>query len=132
MRYIVDDSYFNRITNKEYLRPVLFYMGDNGDIWEQYRNSGFITQFLANKWHGLVVFAEHRYFGQSMPVSEEDAFKQPAVKYLTAENAMMDYVELVKHIRVTYNARRKAFIAIGGGYSGNLAAWSRMKYPNIF
>jgi len=54
------------------------------------------------------------------------------VKYLTAENAMMDYVELVKHLRLTYPVRRKAFIAIGGGYSGNLAAWSRMKYPNIF
>jgi hypothetical protein len=63
MRYIVDDSYYKRITNKEYLRPVLFYMGNQGDIWEQYRNSGYITKFLANKWHGLVVFAEHRYFG---------------------------------------------------------------------
>jgi hypothetical protein len=45
---------------------------------------------------------------------------------------MMDYVALVKHIRVTYNARRKAFIAFGSGYGGNLAAWSRMNYPNIF
>jgi len=34
MRYIVDDSYFHRITNRELLRPVLFFMGDNGDIWE--------------------------------------------------------------------------------------------------
>jgi thymus-specific serine protease len=61
-----------------------------------------------------------------------DNFKQPAVKYLTAENAMMDFVELVKHLRPKFNARRKAFIAIGGGYSGNLAAWSRMKFPNIW
>ena len=34
MRYIVDDSYYKRITNKEYLRPVLFFMGNQGDIWE--------------------------------------------------------------------------------------------------
>ena len=28
LRYIVDDSYYKRITNHEYLRPVLFYMGN--------------------------------------------------------------------------------------------------------
>jgi len=133
MRYIVDTSYYDRITNKEYLRPVLFYMGNQGDIWEQYRNSGYITKYLANKWHGLVVFAEHRYFGQSLPFgNKNEAYKAHNNRYLSAENAMMDYVELVKHIRVTYNARRKAFIAFGSGYGGNLAAWSRMNYPNIF
>jgi len=44
----------------------------------------------------------------------------------------MDYVELVKMIKVKYGAENKAVIAFGGSYGGMLAAWARMKYPSVF
>lgn len=46
MRYIVDDHYWNdgRMGN---LYPILFYAGNEGDIWDFYRNSGFMTKTLA-------------------------------------------------------------------------------------
>ena len=67
-RYIIDDQYWVASEqDSSAARPILFYCGNEGDIWGFYENSGFITETLAKKWGGLVVFAEHRYFGQSMP-----------------------------------------------------------------
>jgi len=63
MRYLVDDTYFSDPFNKDKLRPILFYAGNEGDITGFYNNSGFITTTLAEQWGGLVVFGEHRYFG---------------------------------------------------------------------
>jgi len=131
MRYIVDDQYF-RNESSGLLRPILFYAGNEGDIWDFYENSGFMTTTLAEQWGGLVVFGEHRYFGQSYPFDKADAFKEGNNTYLTVENTMMDYVELIKAIKVKYNAADKAVIAFGGSYGGMLAAWLRMKYPHVF
>jgi len=80
----------------------------------------------------LVVFGEHRYFGESWPFPKKIAFNTTANRFLTVEQAMMDYVELIKHIRYTYNAIDRACIVFGGSYGGMLAAWLRMKFPSTF
>jgi len=38
MRYLVDDSNFDKTAG-----PILFYAGNEGDVWTFYNNSGFIT-----------------------------------------------------------------------------------------
>ena len=62
MRYLVDDSNYNATHG-----PILFYAGNEGGITAFYNNSGFMTETLAKKWGAMVVFAEHRYYGTSMP-----------------------------------------------------------------
>ena len=42
MRYLVDDQYFRNTTSGK-ARPILFYAGNEGDIWNFYENSGFMT-----------------------------------------------------------------------------------------
>lgn len=91
-----------------------------------------MTTTLAKEWGALVVLGEHRYFGQSWPVEEETALEAGNNRYLTVENTMMDYVELVKYIKVQYKAQDKAVITFGGSYGGMLSAWLRMKYPHVF
>ena len=103
MRYLVDDQYFRNASSGK-LRPILFYAGNEGDVWGFYKNSGFMTTTLAEQLGGLVVFGEHRYFGQSYPFDKKDAFNPGNNTYLTVENVMMDYVELIKMIRTKYNA----------------------------
>lgn len=44
----------------------------------------------------------------------------------------MDFVELIKKIRVDYKSPHRAVIVSGGSYGGMLAAWLRMKYPHQF
>jgi len=63
LRYLVDDQYYKDQGTSDLPRPILFYTGNEGDIWQFYENSGFMTTTLAKKWGALVVFGEHRYFG---------------------------------------------------------------------
>jgi lysosomal Pro-X carboxypeptidase len=91
-----------------------------------------MTQTLAEKWGGLVVFGEHRYFGGSYPFNDKTkAMQKENLKYLTVDNVLMDYVELLKMIKSQYGASFKATIAFGGSYGGMLAAWMRMKHPSV-
>lgn len=65
----------------------------------------------------------------SYPFGENDSFNSTNIKYLTIENVLGDYIDLINYIKIKYNAHEKPVIAFGGGYGGNLAAWMRMKYP---
>jgi pimeloyl-ACP methyl ester carboxylesterase len=131
MMYLVDTQYYaNASPDKP--RPIFFYAGNEGSIMTFYKNSGFMTTTLAKEFGALVVFGEHRYFGNSFPFPKADAFKEGYNSYLTVENTMMDYVDLIKYIKVKYNAQDKAVITFGGSYGGMLAAWLRMKFPHVF
>lgn len=90
-----------------------------------------MTTTLAEEFGALVVFAEHRYFGLSWPFNKNIAFTSPYNTYLTVEQTLADYVDLLNYIRDKYEAKEKAVIAFGGSYGGMLAAWMRMKYPHV-
>lgn len=49
---------------------------------------------------------------------------------LSSRQALADCVEFIYFIKNTYNLTGSKVIAIGGSYSGNLAAWLREKYPH--
>ena len=86
---------------------------------------------VAEENGGMVIFAEHRYFGESLPYSIA-SYSKDKIGYLTPEQAMADYAMLVKHIKEEERYRKSKVIVFGGSYGGMLAAWLRMKYPNIF
>ena len=126
MRYLVDDTYFDKENG-----PIIFYAGNEGDVWTFFDNSGFMTTTLAEKFGALVVFGEHRYFGTSMPFGDE-SFNKDNLAYLTVEQAMMDYVEFMTDYKKTNGLEDRAVIVGGGSYGGMLSAWLRMKYPHVF
>ncbi|XP_041379579.1 dipeptidyl peptidase 2-like [Gigantopelta aegis] len=109
---------------------LLFYSGNEGPIESFYENTGFIFE-LAKELQALVVFGEHRYYGDSLPYGPNKTF-EPTVnmRYLNVEQALADYAVLVQEIKTMFHIKKA--IVIGGSYGGLLAAWSRFKYPNIF
>lgn len=51
---------------------------------------------------------------------------------LTIEQAMFDYVDLIKKIKTEESLQDRAVIVVGGSYGGMLATWMRLKFPNWF
>eukprot|EP00026_Physarum_polycephalum_P008424 Phypoly_transcript_08509.p1 GENE.Phypoly_transcript_08509~~Phypoly_transcript_08509.p1 ORF type:complete len:498 (+),score=83.60 Phypoly_transcript_08509:63-1496(+) len=126
-RYLVSTTYANADAS---CSPMIFYTGNEGDITWFYNNSYFVTDVLASELNAVVVYAEHRYYGVSLPFGA-DSFTQTNVAYLTSEQALADYAQLIPILKGKYNVWGCPVIAVGGSYGGMLAAWFRMKYPNI-
>ena len=81
----------------------------------------------------MVIFAEHRYYGQSLPYGNKSVSPDPAFNgYLTSEQALADYAYLLFYLKESIKgAQNSPVIAFGGSYGGMLAAWFRQKYPHI-
>lgn len=86
---------------------------------------------IAPQFNAMLVFSEHRYYGTSLPFGDQ-SFTKENVVYLSVEQALADHAVLIDHIKSnTSGANTSSVIAFGGSYGGMLAAWIRMKYPNM-
>ncbi len=60
---------------------------------------GFVWD-IAPQYGAMVIFAEHRYYGKSLPFGN-DSFKDAAhLNYLTTEQALADYAVLLQSLKV--------------------------------
>ncbi|XP_050404113.1 dipeptidyl peptidase 2 isoform X2 [Patella vulgata] len=124
-RYLLQDKWFDAV-NKG---PIFFYTGNEGPITGFWNNTGFVFD-IAPQFGALVVFAEHRFYGKSLPFGD-DSFKGNNIGLLTIEQALADYAVLINKIKQTYKAKKSAVITFGGSYGGMLSAYMRFKYPNL-
>jgi pimeloyl-ACP methyl ester carboxylesterase len=129
MRYIIDWSFYNASHG-----PILFYAGNEGAIWNFYNNTGFMAETLAKEMGALVVFAEHRFYGTSLPYYP-NTFNTSNLRFLSVEQVMRDFIHLQDFLKSNASnpeLNKKATILFGGSYGGMLASWMRMKYPQHF
>ncbi|XP_015110405.1 lysosomal Pro-X carboxypeptidase [Diachasma alloeum] len=110
--------------------PIFFYTGNEGKIEEFAANTGFMWE-IAPSYGALIIFAEHRYYGESLPFGNRSAADAKHLGYLTAQQALADYVDLIEYLKSDAALKRSPVIAFGGSYGGMLSAWFRMKYPHI-
>ncbi|KPM05102.1 lysosomal Pro-X carboxypeptidase-like protein, partial [Sarcoptes scabiei] len=125
-RYIISDKYWNAISS-----PIFFYAGNEGDIFTFANNTGFMWD-NARSFQALIIFMEHRYYGQSLPFGNDSFTDIDRFGYLTVEQALADYADFITWLKITEpKARNSPVVVIGGSYGGMLAAWFRMKYPHL-
>lgn len=117
-RYLINNTFWDKKRG-----AIYFYAGNEGPIDWFAQNTGYLWH-LARKDNALVVFAEHRFYGESMP--DEDK-----LGLLTAEQALADFAVLLTSLKLNLSATANPVIAWGGSYGGMLAAWMRLQYPHI-
>jgi lysosomal Pro-X carboxypeptidase len=105
--------------------PILFYCGNEANV-ELYVNATGLLWEHADALGAGLVFAEHRFFGQSLPFAPGEISKR--LGWLSSEQALADYARLLRALRADGGSHRPA-VAFGGSYGGMLASWLRMKYP---
>ena len=90
---------------------------------------------VAEEVGGLLVDAEHRFYGESQPFEGtmlENFGKIEQNGYLTSWQALADYATLISHLKSSKpGAEKSPVIAYGGSYGGMLSAWMRVKYPHL-
>ena len=118
--------------------PMFFYLGNEADVTLYVNATGLIWE-NAEEFGALVVFAEHRYYGRSLLFPNDDTKDifsdnhSNRLQYLSADQALMDYVTLIGHLKKTYRFRESdAIIGFGGSYGGMLASWARFRYPHVW
>jgi len=129
-RYIVNEDHFDPKRGG----PLFFYTGNEGPIDAFYDSNGFVTDVLAPEFGALVVFAEERYYGESLPFGN-DTFQggYETLKYLTTDNVLADYANLIQSLKTTIPGLHAStpVVAFGGSYGGTLATFMRVRYPNV-
>ncbi|XP_075527716.1 lysosomal Pro-X carboxypeptidase-like [Dermacentor variabilis] len=125
-RYLVYEDHWNRNGG-----PIFFYTGSEMNV-EVLANQMGIMYDWAKDFKAMLVFAEHRYYGDSLPYSERSFSSRQRRGYLTTEQALADFAYLIQHIKKTApGAEKSVVVTFGGGYGGMLAAWMRVRYPHL-
>ena len=99
------------------LAQVLLYLNATGLMWEN-----------AAEFGAMLIFAEHRYYGESLPFGKH-TYKHMA--WLSSEQALADYASLLFDFKREEGLEEVPVIGFGGSYGGMLATWGRQKYPHV-
>ncbi|XP_035786025.1 lysosomal Pro-X carboxypeptidase-like [Anopheles albimanus] len=129
LRYLLNETYAKGSTDG----PILLYAGNEGDIELFAQNTGFMWE-IAPMLNATLLFAEHRYYGQSLPFGNRSYESPATLGYLTSEQALADYAYLLTALNPPSNntiKQARPVIVLGGSYGGMLAAWFRIKYPHL-
>ncbi|KAK3934539.1 peptidase S28 [Diplogelasinospora grovesii] len=99
-----------------------------------YLQKGIVAQ-LAEATGGLGVILEHRYYGESFPVSN---LSTESLRFLTTDQALADMAYFAQHVEfpglehLDLTAPKNAYIAYGGSYAGAFVAFLRKLYPDVY
>ncbi|KAM0933861.1 putative lysosomal Pro-Xaa carboxypeptidase [Dioscorea sansibarensis] len=124
-RYLINSTFWSSSSS-----PIFVYAGAEDDIeWLAY-DSGFLFD-IAPIFNALLVFIEHRFYGDSLPFGDDSYTSVDTLGYFTSTQALADYAVLIRSLKHILSAEAAPVVVFGASYGGMLAAWFRLKYPHI-
>lgn len=113
---------------------VFIYIGGEGPEAGMSNGTGFVVQ-LANKFSGMIIAVEHRFYGSSQPFGQNaDSYSTANLAYLTVDQSLADlayFIQTIKADNFLGVSETNPFITIGGSYPGAMSAWFRYKFPHL-
>lgn len=124
-RYLIYDKFYNGSG------PIFFCPGGESDVSAGYNHNGLMFEY-GSTLGALLLFPEHRFYGQTLPSGPVDSYLPANVAMLTIAQALADYVAIIAAVRAQYKVPPTTpLIAFGGSYPGELAAFMRYAYPDV-
>lgn len=97
-----------------------------------------IVARLAERYHGIGVILEHRYYGSSYPSEVTEEVRPESLRFLSTDQALADYAYFAKHVQfpglehLDLTAGKTPWLAYGGSYAGAFVAFLRKLYPDVY
>uniref|UniRef100_A0ACD5Z7B6 Uncharacterized protein n=1 Tax=Avena sativa TaxID=4498 RepID=A0ACD5Z7B6_AVESA len=131
-RYLINDSFWTRshVGDGQVSGPIFVYTGNESPVDFFIPSTGFMFD-IAPKFGALLVFIEHRFYGESLPFGNHSYDSTEKLGYLTSTQALADYAILISSLKQNLSAVDSPVVVFGGSYGGMLAAWFRLKYPHV-
>lgn len=107
--------------------PIFFYLGNEDNVELYVNNTGLMWE-TAPSSGALLIFAEHRYYGESLPYPDGTP---GCMNPLSTDQALADFAVLIDFLRTSLGAEDSAVVGFGGSYGGMMATWFRLKYPHM-
>ncbi|KAK8610224.1 hypothetical protein V6N13_081387 [Hibiscus sabdariffa] len=110
-KYLINSDYWQKGA------PLFVYTGNEGDIEWFAANTGFLLD-IAPKFKALLVFIEHRFYGESMPFGKHSYQSAKTLGYLTSQQAMADFAVLIRSLKQNLSSVASPVVVFGGSYGG--------------
>uniref|UniRef100_A0A1L8EGF3 Putative serine protease n=1 Tax=Haematobia irritans TaxID=7368 RepID=A0A1L8EGF3_HAEIR len=122
MRYMANDEFY------EEGGPLFIYVGGEWQISPGYISGGHFYD-MAQEHKGYLFYTEHRFYGQSYPVS---AMTNENMKYLHVRQALADLAHFIRTMKATIPGMSNSKVILAGGsYSATMVTWFKKLYPDL-
>ena len=101
--------------------PLFVYAGGEGALEDFFEMTGWLVYTLGPYYGATVIFIEHRYYGDSLPLVA-------GYQYLNTDQVLLDFANIVLQVKPSETT---PVVVFGGSYGGMLAAFFRIKFPHI-
>ncbi|XP_019768322.1 putative serine protease K12H4.7 [Dendroctonus ponderosae] len=122
-RYHLTENYYNESSTNH----VFLMLGGEWEATSRWLTYGTWIE-TAKHYGALLMYLEHRYYGQSQPFSD---LSTENMQYLSSHQALADAAAFIEGMNDQYNLTDANWIVFGASYAGTLAAWLRHKYPHL-
>eukprot|EP00727_Mastigamoeba_balamuthi_P010964 m51a1_g6490 hypothetical protein (433) ;mRNA; r:161311-163007 len=123
LRYLVNETFWGGPGF-----PVFVWLGGESAMSPWELSGYYVINEYAQRYRGLMVAIEHRFYGDSMP---EGGLTIENMRFLNSLQAIADYASFIDYVLASMKTNASKVVTVGGSYSGSLSAWMRQKYPNL-